>query len=406
MKVIYVASDNNAASGAFICMVRLVHEIKNRGVDVKVILPKEGDGTKLLVDAGVPFVTIKSYSWDTPIDSDLYYLAKIPVKKFLNIFAIHLIKRYLRAERPDLVHINTSYSYVAAVAAYDLKIPVVWHIREFLEEDQNNRMWNREKGYALMSAADAIITISQAIYDKYKSILPEKKVSWVYDGVDTGKFYCPEKEIMLDDEIKMVCVGGLYPKKGQALLIEALGRYIEEHQMDICDSVNDKKRIYNQNNGHGKPGIRLKIVGRGPEEERLKALVSDLKLSEYVTFEGFSSCPEKYYRESDISFMTSTAEAFGLVTVEAMLSGALVIGADSAGTREIISDKETGLLYKTGDIDDFVSVIDYAIRHRAEMKRIAADGRLMALETFTAQRNADGVLMIYDEVLKSKTDRR
>ncbi|SEA56845.1 hypothetical protein SAMN05216349_11731 [Oribacterium sp. KHPX15] len=404
MKVIFVASDNNRASGAFICMVNLVQELRNRNLDARVILPKDGDGTELLNKAEIPYRIIRSYSWDTPIDSGMYYLSKIPVKKFLNHFAIAEIKKYFLAEKPDIIHINTTYSYVAAVAAYSLGIPVVWHIREFFEEDQNNRMWNRDWGYSLMGRADAIITISQAIYDKYKKILPEEKIRIVHDGVREDRFYDPEKTIFDDvvvdrfftpqktvsDDVKltisgapkakMVCVGGLYPGKGQSTLLEAIDAYVQK---------NDRNLI-------------LKLVGRGPEEKKLKEWVKEKNLEDIISFEGYSNEPEKYYKEADISFMTSRSEAFGLVTVEAMLSGALVIGANSAGTREIVEEGRTGLLYTPEDSQSLENAIEYALKNKDKSRAMAAAGRKAAMDRFVLRVNADKVLDVYKDILGLK----
>lgn len=379
MKVIYVASDNNAASGAFICLVHLAEEMIRRGIDAKVILPGKGDGVRLLEEAGIPFITIKSYSWDIPIDAGLYLLSKVPVKRTLNYFSIYRIWRYLKEEKPDIVHINTIYSYVAAIASYKLNIPVVWHIREFFEEDQNNRMWNRSEGYSIMNKADEIITVSNAVYDKYKKVFSAEKMKVIHDGVLPQKFYCPDREIFESSIVKMVCVGGLYPYKGQELLIEAIEKCIK-------------------NNKDNRSMMVLRIVGRGSEEKRLKDAVEKKGLQNVVIFEGFSSEPEKYYKEADIAFMSSKSEAFGLVTVEAMLAGALVIGTDSAGTKDIITDKETGLLYKVGDVERLSDTIEYALNNKEMMKKIAANGRKRAMEAFTVSRNADSIMKVYEKV--------
>ena len=48
----------------------------------------------------------------------------------------------------------------------------------------------------------------------------------------------------------------------------------------------------------------------------------------------------------DIALVASCSEAFGRVTVEAMLAGMLVIGADVAGTSELICDGVNGILYE------------------------------------------------------------
>ncbi len=441
MKVIYFATDNYALSGAFICLVRLAQEMKSRGVEVKVVLPTEGDGTKLLADAGIPYVLIKSYNWDIAIGAGMKVKAKIPVKYLLNLRAINQIRELLKKEKPDIVHINSTYSYVGAVSAYKLGIPVVWHIREFFEEDQNNQMWNRQKGYAIMRKADAILPVSNALYDKYRKIFPKEKLHVINDGVVEKRFYEPDRKIFQNDEIKLVCVGGLYHYKGQTTLIEALAEYFNRNHLVKKtsssksiekDSAEEKYSMSHnyvrestiENNGFQSsfveekdqekictsqslagevtvviPRISLSLVGEGTEEQVLKNLAKEIGISDIVHFEGYSSEPEKFYKAADISFMTSKSEAFGLVTVEAMLSGALVIGADCAGTKDIIEDKKTGLLYEPGNYKSLADAIEYALNNRAEMQQIADRGRQRAVENFTTKVNADHVKEIYDKIL-------
>ena len=84
--------------------------------------------------------------------------------------------------------------------------------------------------------------------------------------------------------------------------------------------------------------------------------------------------------------------------VEAMLAGALVIGTDSAGTKDIITDKETGLLYKVGDVERLSDTIEYALNNKEMMKKIAANGRKRAMEAFTVSRNADSIMKVYEKV--------
>ena len=70
---------------------------------------------------------------------------KYYIKTFLNTFAIKKIEKILLAEKVDLIHINSLYSYVAAKAAIKNNIKVIWHIRECLEENQNSKYLNKEK---------------------------------------------------------------------------------------------------------------------------------------------------------------------------------------------------------------------------------------------------------------------
>jgi hypothetical protein len=96
--------------------------------------------------------------------------------------------------------------------------------------------------------------------------------------------------------------------------------------------------------------------------------------------------------------MCSNNEAFGRVTVEAMLSGSLVIGSESAGTKELIIPFETGLLFKQNDIDDFVDKIQYALNDREVSRRIAKNGQAYMYNNMTAEKNAFEINKIYNKI--------
>ena len=88
-KVLFIASDNNPASGAFLCMVRLCAILKKKyNIEVKVILRKQlkhEEGVKLLEKEGIPYQWISSYNWIIE-DTDRVSLVKkikIQIKKFL-----------------------------------------------------------------------------------------------------------------------------------------------------------------------------------------------------------------------------------------------------------------------------------------------------------------------------------
>ena len=83
----------------------------------------------------------------------------------------------------DIVHMNTSWTYLAAQVAARMNIPYVWHIREFLEEDQNVCIWNREKGYRLIAQATCVIAISESIKQKYERLIPEANLIKIYNGI-------------------------------------------------------------------------------------------------------------------------------------------------------------------------------------------------------------------------------
>ena len=98
----------------------------------------------------------------------------------------------------------------------------------------------------------------------------------------------------------------------------------------------------------------------------------------------------------DIELVCSRSEAFGRVTLEAMLHSIPVIGSRSGGTPELINDHQTGLLYEYENIDELVCCIKELCNNQKLYEAIVENARKYA-SNFTIQRTAEEVF----EVLKS-----
>ena len=89
------------------------------------------------------------------------------------------------------------------------------------------------------------------------------------------------------------------------------------------------------------PDYELKIVGDGPERDRLPALASKLKLHR-IFFEGYRTDVPKYYREASISCLTSTTEGWPLCLTEAQANAVIPVAfACSGGIREVLGPSGT-----------------------------------------------------------------
>ncbi len=388
MKIVFTPSDNNLA-GAFQSMVRLCTILKDKyNCDILIILRKKGAGQQLLDENGLKYQYISSFNWIVPDHpKTLFRMIELVVRRLTKPFAVlynnfiakNEFKKMLIKEKPNLVHLNTSYIYVPALAAYELGIPVVWHLREFLEEDQSKKIWNTKKGYNLISKAAEVITISNSLYDKYVSILNNANIVKIYNGLDDNYYKDLEHLIFKDDIVNLLMVGTINSSKGQKNAIEACEKIIE-------------KGYYN---------FKLTFVGEiNRYAENLRKEIGNKGLSNYFDFVGLQKDTKKYYSKSDIVLVCSKFEAFGRVTVEAMMSGCLVIGSNTGGTIELIKDKKTGLLYDVNDVEDLANKIMYSIDHRRESVKIAKEGQNDMLSNFTAESNAKSIFDEYNNILK------
>lgn len=381
--ILFISSDNSASSGAFLSMIKLIEELRKYEICSHVILPyrKGGNGYKLLEEKNIPYKYIRSCNWIESIE-DEFKVKKI-LKKYIefifNLIPIIRICLYIHVNKIQLAHINTTYSYVGAIAAHMMGIKIVWHLREFLEEDQGNKIWFKKYGYTLINRSDKIIAISESVYKKYLHYFSPDKIVMIYNGVDTTRFYKPSKQIFQSKTIHMICVGGLYKGKHQDIIIKAC-KMLSEH--DITN-------------------YRLYFVGDGSEKNSYLNLVKQYNLEKNISFVGYVKEPENYYVNADIAFMSSRAEAFGRVTVESMLSGVLVIGSDSAATSEILKNKY-GLIYSQDSVNDLYNKILYAINHINLMKSIASNARKYAFENFSSELNAKEIVQVYKELLENE----
>lgn len=95
------------------------------------------------------------------------------------------------------------------------------------------------------------------------------------------------------------------------------------------------------------PAARLVVVGRGPEEERLKRLARDLDVESRVTWVREASEEELLglYAGARLVVVTPQGEDLGYVPLEAFLSGKPVLTTDDAGgPLEFVADGETGFV--------------------------------------------------------------
>jgi glycosyltransferase involved in cell wall biosynthesis len=117
------------------------------------------------------------------------------------------------------------------------------------------------------------------------------------------------------------------------------------------------------------------IVGSGAENENLHHLVEELGMKDHVVFHGQMKRDEaqNIIRNADCFVMVSSREAFGLVYVEAMAKGCIVIGTKGQGIDGIVKHGENGFLCKARDVDGLADIINQVVsQSQDDLKRISS----------------------------------
>lgn len=380
MNVLFVENAGNRNAGAFHSMIALIKLLKDYNVNSFVALPDRADGKQLLIDNNIPFIELRacSYSWMISQNACALEKIKMPFKDIAVKIASCQLAEYIKANHIQIVHENTSACYIGFFAAKMTGAKHVWHIREFMEEDFNNRIWWKKRAIRMMNQADAVIAISDAIDEKYRKNLKGSNIHKIYNGIVVNDFLNKDKSILMKPTAQLLCVGRICEGKGQRKLIEALG---ELKKKNITPHVNFagsySENIYKEYHG----------------------LAKKLNVERQIEFLGQVDDMKNLYNSSDIFCMCSKCEAFGRVTVEAMLAGNLVIGANSGGTPEILDNGKYGLLFESNDYKDLACKIQYAIENSSQMRALAVQGREHAIRCFDAKYNAEKIYNLYNNII-------
>lgn len=381
MNVLFIAT-YEGMSGASYSLLGMIEELFKLGVKPYVVLLKDGKMRNELKKRNIPFFILRGYPWVIP-----YSKRKIPKQKILwmikcmyNAKAETDICKIIKENNIDIVHINAFTASVGFRAGKRMNVPIVWHIREFVEEDLGKLFWNKKNALKRLEQADRVIAISESVGEKYIKLAPNAKIQVVYNGIPTDKYLNIRRTPAFTKEsISVILAGRIDPGKGHEEVIKAL-----------CEM-----QAENLNN------FQLNIAGKSQSEEfekKVRKLVADSGLEKFVHFLGFRTDLPELYKNSDIAIVSSKAEAFGRVTVEAMMGGTLVVGADTAGTKEIIGENY-GVLYKQGDTHDLAEKLKFIIANKEKYCDVARRGQEYALHTFTAKRNAENVFKIYSQIV-------
>ena len=282
-------------------------------------------------------------------------------------------------ERPDLIHAHSpALNGLAALSAARRRgLPVVYECRAFWEDAAVDHGTSQEGGvrYRLTRAietrvfrrADAVTTICEGLRgDILARGIPAAKVTVIPNAVDADQFACcapPDPALAqvlgLAGRTVLGFLGSFYGYEGLRLLVESLPLILAD-----------------------RPDARLLLVGGGPEEGALKARVVALGLGEAVVFTGRVPHAEvdRYYRLVDVLVyprlpMRLTDLVTPLKPLEAMAQGKLLVASDVGGHRELITDGETGTLFRAGDPAALARAVLDLLAHPEDWDRRRRAGR-------------------------------
>jgi len=224
-----------------------------------------------------------------------------------------------------------------------------------------------EEEWLLTSAADRVITVSQAMG---REVAESFRVSptVIYNGVDLPEPAATPPPRSFDGPY-FFYIGRLVPEKGVHVAIEALGRMA--------------------NRAH------LVIAGKGPMEGELQRLAQ--AHPDQVHFLGRVSEAEKdsWLQFAAGGLVPSLYEPFGIVALEVMAAGVPVIVGNTGGLAEIVTHGSDGIKASPGDAGELAAAMDWILAQPADAAALGAAGRATAAGRFGWQAIALETAAVY-----------
>lgn len=381
MNILFVSHEDKLF-GASKSLINLIDEFRDKHNCIVVTRSENGDFSKELKKRGVKIIPARYYTWEIykkPYGLDLRWISHCIFwhlfGRILDKLAANKIKKELDC-KIDIVHTNSGVVDLGLFLKKELDCPLVWHLREFGFEDFGYKPYLKErKFFEEIDKADGIIAISDAIQRKFEQHLSHAKIKRIYNGVDTTNIINDKKYHLENNEKLVLLISGskISVAKGQKIAIDAV------------------KLLKNK----GVSNIELRIAGYGD--------LSEIGIDDYpenIVFLGHVNNMVEQRSDVDVELVCSRCEAFGRVTVEAMLGGIPVIGANTGGTPELIKDAYNGFVFQYGDTQSLADKILYFYNNRKNIQIMGENAKEYAINSFLIGRCAKEIEEFYDEVLQ------
>ena len=377
MNVLLASTSSKYSNGASRCLVELAKGLTHNGYNVVVTLPRRGELESVLKSESIKYYIAREthYSWCV-CDGETKSWIKRIISRIVNEIAAYKIRGIIKSENIDIVHMNAITAYAAAVAGNQCKVPVVWHIREFLTDDLHMHFVFNSFSKNVINAGKKAIAISNPIKEKW-----EKEISIpievINDGLPIDNYYVeslPSEEIL-----NIVLYGRITRGKGQLFFIKgiesALPRLNRLCHFYYAGTIEDETYY-----------------------DEVVAEIADGNLAKHVSYLGEINDVKSMLSSMHISCVCSQREGFGRVTVESMLGKCLVIGANTGATTEIISDRVNGMLYKENNIEDFSASLVEAINNYDYYTNMIENAQREAIQKYSLEADIQKVMKLYSEI--------
>ena len=222
------------------------------------------------------------------------------------------------------------------------------------------------------------LAVSEPIRDQLlaEPRYPDELIEVIHSGVDT-EFAFEAPELLVPGRAPVIGTAGpLEFDKGHDVFLRATPLILQ-----AC------------------PTAQFVIAGTGPEEPRLRQLVRDLKMSEYVTFVSGMADLSVSIEAMDIFVLPSLRQGLGTIMLEAMARSRPVIATSSGGVYQIVREGVTGLLVPPSNTETLATRIIELLHNPEKARQLGQAAREHVRSEFRVEEMVEKTAAMYRAVM-------
>ncbi|HEX6641525.1 MAG TPA: glycosyltransferase family 4 protein [Thermoanaerobaculia bacterium] len=372
MKIFQLLEFNQFNTGSVHQMFQAAVGLRERGHEVTIVSRPDGVLAARAAEKDVRFVGL-------------------PFRHQFDLGTIRRLRRLIRHERPDVIHVHKGIAHALAMVATWGQSVGAFVVNRGVSFPLD--VWNR--GKYRTSRVDRVVTVCQQIKDVIveSGRLPEEKVQVVYAGTDVTHFdpakwdaraFRREKNVA--DDRFVVAQVGVRDWKGWKELI---------------DSISDVAPLH--------PRVHLLLIGcRGePEKNEVLDYARQVGVADRVTPIEYRTDMPNVFASCDLVVDASWAGTGITGTIrEAMAMEKPVIATNAGGNEELVSSPSVGWLIPMKDRAALTNALRAVIEDPVRAAEVGRAARAHVVQGFSKELRITRLEKLYSEILAARSRAR
>ena len=341
----------------------------------------------------------------------MFSRAKLAAHAIYSTEARRRLRQAITEFRPDIAHLRNIYHHLSPSILWELKaqgVPVLYHLNDFkllcptynlvnhgraCDHPCTGQYWRLlRQGCYTGPCSTAMVLVAEAYVHHWLGtyqncvnhfLTPSRfaRDLLVQNGFDCDKISVlphfqnlPAQEPPAEANAPVLYFGRLSPEKGVTDLLRAVQPL---------------------------PQVRLQIAGAGPDRAALEQLAQELSLSNAeFTGQVEGQRLDQMIAAARFTVLPSHAyETLGKSILESYARGRAVVATDLGSRRELVHERETGLLFESGNVGQLTDAISYLTQHPHLAQEMGAAGRRWVEAHHSPDDHYEQLMRLYEQMV-------